>query len=56
MVNIQVASEMLGVKIRTIRQWIKEGKLPARKYPVSNRWFIDEKDIEALRGNNDNKD
>lgn len=56
MVNIQKASEMLGVKVRTIRQWIREGKIPARKYPISNRWFIDERDIEKLRGNNDNTD
>ena len=56
MVNIQKASEMLGVKVRTIRPGIREGKIPARKYPISNRWFIDEKDIEELRGRNDNKD
>ena len=38
--NLREAADLLGVKVRTIREWIKNGKIKAQKYDVSNRWFI----------------
>lgn len=46
--NITQVSQILGVKVRTVRDWIKQGKLKAHKYPVSNRWFIPESEIKRL--------
>jgi len=48
--NITQASQILGVKVRTVRDWIKHGKLKAYKYPTSNRWFIRESEIKRLIG------
>jgi excisionase family DNA binding protein len=46
--NIRHASTLLGVKVRTIREWIKNGKLNAIKYPASNRWYIPASEIDRL--------
>lgn len=47
--TIDKAAAALGLKVRTVRQWIHTGKIKAGKYPVSNRWFIAESEIERLR-------
>lgn len=48
--SIRQASELLGIKVRTVREWIRLGKIKATKYEVSNRWFISESEIKRLRG------
>lgn len=53
--NIIKTAELLGIKVRTVRQWIRDGKINAFKYDVSNRWFIPESEITRLRGGDDNK-
>lgn len=52
--NIVKTAELLGIKVRTVRQWIRDEKLKAVKYDVSNRWFIPESEITRLK--NGNKD
>lgn len=47
--NVNQAADALGIKVRTIRQWIHTGKIKAGKYPVSNRWYIAESEIRRLR-------
>ena len=56
--NIRQAANILGLKVRTIREWIRTGKLKASKYPVSNRWFISDEEIARVMGkeSNGNKD
>ena len=49
--SIRQASELLGIKVRTVREWIRLGKIKAEKYEVSNRWFISESEILRVRGN-----
>jgi len=46
--NIRQTSDLLGIKVRTVREWIKNGKLKAKKYDVSNRWFIPESEISKI--------
>lgn len=55
--NIKQAAELLGIKVRTVREWIKLNKLHAEKYECSNRWFVSEEEINRIRGekNIDNK-
>ena len=48
--SIKEASTVLGVKVRTVREWIHDGKLKAKKYDCSNRWFISESEIIRLMG------
>jgi predicted site-specific integrase-resolvase len=51
--SIRQTSELLGIKVRTVREWIRKGKLKAQKYDVSNRWFIAEGEIQRLRNGNE---
>lgn len=51
--NIRQTSNLLGIKVRTVREWIRQGKLKAQKYPVSNRWFITEDEIKRITGHAD---
>ena len=42
------AANQLGVAIQTVRNWIKAGKLPAKRHPVNQYRMILRADIEAL--------
>lgn len=48
--NIREAADILGIKVRTVREWIKLKKIHAEKYECSNRWFITESEINRVRG------
>ena len=54
--NIRQASMLLGIKVRTVREWIRSGKIQAIKYPVSARWFIPESEITRLTGGSGRND
>lgn len=51
--SLRKAGEMLGIRVRTCRQWIHDGKIVAIKYPSSNRWYISESEIVRLRNAKD---
>lgn len=55
MYSIVKASEILGIKVRTVREWIRTGKLKAQKYEISNRWFISEDEIRRIQNGNDSE-
>lgn len=46
--GIKQVSVLLGVKVRTIREWIKCNKIKANKNVISKRWMIPESEIERL--------
>ena len=46
--TLQVA-ELLGLKLRTIRQYIQDGKINAKKVPGSRRWYVTESEVKRLR-------
>lgn len=48
--SLRQASNLLGIKVRTIREWIRNGKIKAQKYEVSNRWFICQSEIDRIVG------
>lgn len=50
--NIKETAEILGIKVRTVREWIKTGKIRAEKndYRHSNQWFISEDEIMRIKG------
>lgn len=50
---IQVA-DALGLKVRTVRQWVKDGKIKATKIPQSRRWIVKESEILRLQGGDAN--
>lgn len=45
---IQTA-ELLGIKVRTARMWLRQGKLKANKIAGSNRWIVFESEIKRLQ-------
>ena len=52
--NVRQVANLLGIKVRTVREWIHKGKIIAQKYEVSKRWYVSESEIRRIR--NDNKD
>ena len=46
--TIRQASKMLGMSVRTVREWVWNGKLKAFKYTGSNMWRIPESEIKKM--------
>ena len=60
MKSINEVSDILGIKVRTVREWIKLGKIKAEKSAGNNRWYIPDEEIErtikGAKNKNGNKD
>lgn len=48
--NLNEVAELLGIKIRTAREWIHTGKMHAVKYPDSRPWYVPESEIIRIVG------
>lgn len=48
--NLKEAAHLLGIKVRTARQWVHDGKLHATKYENAHFWVVSETEIMKLRG------
>lgn len=48
--SLKGAADVLGIKIRTARQWVRDGKLRANKYPGSTRWYVTESELMRVVG------
>lgn len=46
--SIEQVAEQLGMHVRTIRNWIQEGRLPATR--VGRRYRVDSADLDTLLG------
>lgn len=46
--GIVEAAKLLGIKPRTVREWIRNGKLEAQKPGGSYIWLISESEIDRL--------
>ena len=53
MYSLRNAADILGIKVRTAREWVHSGKMNASKYPNSQRWYVTEEEINRIRGEND---
>lgn len=42
-------SEFLGIKVRTVREWIRNGKLKATKLHGGRKWTVTESEIRRLQ-------
>ncbi|MEI7765024.1 MAG: MerR family DNA-binding transcriptional regulator [bacterium] len=47
-INIKQASEMLGVSKLTLRNWDRDGKLSAKRHPISNYRVYLAEDLEKI--------
>lgn len=48
--SLKDACRFLGISIRTMRVWVKQGKVHASKIEGTRRWMITENEIRRLRG------
>lgn len=47
--TIRQTANILGIKVRTVREWLNEGKLRGSKDEKNGRWAVDDESIkEAL--------
>lgn len=46
---IEVAN-ILGMKPRTMRQWVHDGKMQASKIQGTDRWAVKESEVKRLLG------
>lgn len=47
--SIKEVAEVLGIKVRTVRDWLRRGIIKAKKYKNSPMWFIPESEIERIQ-------
>lgn len=52
--NLNEVAEFLGLKVRTVRQWVKDKKIKATKIPDSHRWIVMESEIRRLQNGDKN--
>lgn len=44
--TLRETARILGIQVRTVRQWVKEGKIEAKKYDKCRMWFVSAEEIE----------
>lgn len=47
--NLNQVADLLGIKVRTVREWVKNGKIRANKLAGSTRWAVSESEIARLQ-------
>lgn len=47
--NIRAAAQLLGMTVRTVRQWVHDGKIKAVQYARHGKWYISETEINRIR-------
>ena len=52
--NLNEVARFLGLKVRTVRQWVHDGKLKAKKIPGTQRYIVLESEIRRLQDGNEN--
>lgn len=54
--NLNEASTLLGIKIRTAREWIHTHKMKAVKYENSTQWYVPESEIRRIQNGNNSRE
>ena len=47
--SLSETSEILGVKVRTLREWLKTGFLIAHRYEGKKKWYVSQSEIDRLQ-------
>ncbi len=48
--SLNEVANLLGVQVRTVRSWVKAGKVKARKIDGTRRWIVMESEVKRLQG------
>lgn len=51
--NLIEVANLLGLKVRTVRQWVHEGRISARKIKDGRRWIVMESEVKRLQNENE---
>ncbi len=47
--SLNETAEILGIKIRTLRKWLKDGFLMAHRYEGKKKWYVSQSEIDRLQ-------
>lgn len=47
--NLNEVARLLGVTVRTVRQWVRTGVIKADKIQGTRRWIVMESEIKRLQ-------
>jgi excisionase family DNA binding protein len=48
--SLREVADALGLKVRTIRQWVHDGKLQAVKPKGAKQWVVFESELRRVQG------
>lgn len=51
--NLNQTAELLGIKVRTVREWVRKGQIKANKLTGTRRWAVSETEIVRLQNGNE---
>lgn len=54
--NLAKTAEFLGLKVRTVRQWIHDGRLRAEKPQGGKNWIVLESEIRRIQNGESRKE
>lgn len=49
--DLAETAEILGVSVRTLRDWKRQDKLKVQRYYGGNKWYVSQKEIDRLQAN-----
>lgn len=52
MYSVRECAELLGIKVRTMRKWIHDGKIKAQKFRGGKSWHISEAEVKRIMNEN----
>lgn len=55
MFTIRDTAVLLGMQVRTARQWVRDGKIKGVKFAGSNRWKVSETEIKRVQNNSNSE-
>lgn len=54
--TLRDVADMLGIQVRTVREWLRKGKLKAIKYENCRMWFVPQSEIDRITKSDETKD
>ena len=52
--NLNETSVLLGIKVRTAREWVHNGKMKAVQYAYGKSWYVAESEIRRIQNGDKN--
>ena len=52
--NLNETSVLLGIKVRTAREWVHNGKMKAVQYAHGKSWYVAESEIRRIQNGDKN--